>query len=96
MHVISQDFDSDCLKNKKHWNSFTTPFFIGSRRLASLVLICMIIADIYDQLKQEGKVTIDREKSEEYLKRNLKCHKCIGEFKTIPALKAHIATHVAV
>ncbi|TPX72371.1 hypothetical protein SpCBS45565_g00458 [Spizellomyces sp. 'palustris'] len=27
MHVISQDFDSAALKNKKHWNSFTSEFF---------------------------------------------------------------------
>lgn len=30
LHVISQDFDSPCLKNKKHWNSFTTDYFIDS------------------------------------------------------------------
>lgn len=29
MHVISDDFKSPCLKNKKHWNSFTTEFFIN-------------------------------------------------------------------
>ncbi len=27
MHVISQDFISSSLTNKKHWNSFTTEFF---------------------------------------------------------------------
>jgi len=30
LHIISQDFDSLCLKNKKHWNSFTqTGFFMS-------------------------------------------------------------------
>ena len=28
MHVISDDFDSAYLKTKKHWNSFTSPFFV--------------------------------------------------------------------
>jgi len=28
MHVISRDFDSEFLKTKKHWNSFTTAFFL--------------------------------------------------------------------
>jgi len=28
MHVISKDFDSEFLKTKKHWNSFTTAFFL--------------------------------------------------------------------
>lgn len=31
LHVISNDFDSPCLKNKYHWNSFTTPFFRPSQ-----------------------------------------------------------------
>jgi aprataxin len=35
MHVISQDFDSDHLKNKKHWNSFTTNFFVDADFLIS-------------------------------------------------------------
>uniref|UniRef100_A0A7M4FYX2 Aprataxin n=1 Tax=Crocodylus porosus TaxID=8502 RepID=A0A7M4FYX2_CROPO len=31
LHVISQDFDSPCLKTKKHWNSFTTEYFLNSQ-----------------------------------------------------------------
>ncbi|XP_030050197.1 aprataxin isoform X2 [Microcaecilia unicolor] len=31
LHVISQDFDSPCLRNKKHWNSFTTEYFLESQ-----------------------------------------------------------------
>jgi len=30
MHAISQDFDSGCLKTKKHWNSFTTDYFVDA------------------------------------------------------------------
>uniref|UniRef100_A0A8C3UJ45 Aprataxin n=1 Tax=Catharus ustulatus TaxID=91951 RepID=A0A8C3UJ45_CATUS len=30
LHVISQDFDSPALKTKKHWNSFTTDYFLNS------------------------------------------------------------------
>ena len=30
LHVISDDMNSECLKTKKHWNSFTTDFFITS------------------------------------------------------------------
>lgn len=30
LHVISDDMNSDCLKNKKHWNSYTTKFFLQS------------------------------------------------------------------
>nr|XP_006821289.1 PREDICTED: uncharacterized protein LOC102800978 [Saccoglossus kowalevskii] len=31
MHVISQDFNSSSLKTKKHWNSFTTDYFVDSQ-----------------------------------------------------------------
>ncbi|CAG0891710.1 unnamed protein product [Darwinula stevensoni] len=31
LHVISQDFNSPFLKTKKHWNSFTSKFFLESQ-----------------------------------------------------------------
>lgn len=31
LHVISKDFDSEFLKTKKHFNSFTTDFFIEAQ-----------------------------------------------------------------
>lgn len=30
LHMISQDFDSPCLKTKRHWNSFNTKYFLDS------------------------------------------------------------------
>lgn len=30
LHIISTDMNSPCLKTKKHWNSFTTEFFLKS------------------------------------------------------------------
>ncbi|XP_060083298.1 aprataxin-like [Ylistrum balloti] len=80
LHVISQDFDSPCLKNKKHWNSFTTEYFFDSK-------------DIINMLKDEGKVQLDSSKFQEMLKRNLRCHVCRKEFSTMPALKTHIKVH---
>jgi aprataxin len=38
LHVVSQDFDSPCLKNKKHWNSFTTDFFVPLDEMRKAVL----------------------------------------------------------
>lgn len=50
LHVISQDFDSPCLKNKKHWNSFTTDYFIESHgERSSLRLHCFFTANLYLQ-----------------------------------------------
>ncbi|KAL5004533.1 hypothetical protein ScPMuIL_017989 [Solemya velum] len=80
MHVISQDFDSPCLKNKKHWNSFTTEYFVDS-------------SDIIKQLQERGRVELDTSRFQEMLKRNLRCHVCKKDLPTIPALKTHIKLH---
>ncbi|XP_060943921.1 aprataxin isoform X3 [Limanda limanda] len=79
LHVISQDFDSPCLKNKKHWNSFTTDYFIESQ-------------DVVEMLETNGRVTV-KEGSSELLKLPLRCHVCRKELSTIPALKEHLKSH---
>ncbi|XP_028319238.1 aprataxin [Gouania willdenowi] len=79
LHVISQDFDSSCLKNKKHWNSFTTDYFIES-------------PDVIEMLETNGKVTV-KEGICDLLKLPLRCHKCRKELPTIPALKEHLKSH---
>ncbi|XP_015799158.1 aprataxin isoform X1 [Nothobranchius furzeri] len=79
LHVISQDFDSPCLKNKKHWNSFTTDYFMPSH-------------DVIRMLETDGRVTV-KEGTSELLKLHLRCHVCHREIPTIPALKEHIKSH---
>ncbi|CAJ1052301.1 aprataxin isoform X2 [Xyrichtys novacula] len=79
LHVISQDFDSPCLKNKKHWNSFTTDYFIESH-------------DVIQMLETNGRVTV-KEGASELLKLPLRCHMCGKELTTIPALKEHLKSH---
>lgn len=37
LHVISTDMNSVCLKTKKHWNSFTTDFFLKSKGLCNTI-----------------------------------------------------------
>uniref|UniRef100_A0A8C1WFS3 Aprataxin n=1 Tax=Cyprinus carpio TaxID=7962 RepID=A0A8C1WFS3_CYPCA len=80
LHVISQDFDLPCLKNKKHWNSFTTDYFVDSR-------------DVIAMLEHDGKVTV-KEGTSELLKLPLRCHLCRKEQPTIPKLKEHLKTHL--
>ncbi|XP_056103212.1 aprataxin isoform X2 [Rhinichthys klamathensis goyatoka] len=80
LHVISQDFDSPCLKNKKHWNSFTTDYFVESQ-------------DVVAMLERDGKVTV-KEGASELLKLPLRCHACRKEQPTIPKLKEHLKTHL--
>lgn len=80
MHVISQDFDSPCLKNKKHWNSFTTEFFLDASKVIQM-------------LKDNGQITIDKDHFEQLLKLPLKCHVCGLGFPNMPKLKVHIMSH---
>ncbi|XP_060720031.1 aprataxin [Tachysurus vachellii] len=80
LHVISQDFDSPCLKNKKHWNSFTTEYFIQSQ-------------DVIVMLERDGHVKVKDDVSE-LLKLPLRCHVCHKEQGTMPKLKEHIRLHL--
>ncbi|XP_056264735.1 aprataxin isoform X2 [Pseudoliparis swirei] len=79
LHVISQDFDSPCLKNKKHWNSFTTDYFMESH-------------DVIQMLETNGRVDV-KEGTSELLKLALRCHMCLKDIPTIPALKEHLKSH---
>ncbi|KAM4808742.1 aprataxin [Rhinophrynus dorsalis] len=79
LHVISEDFDSPCLKNKKHWNSFTTDYFIPSK-------------DVIEMVKMKGRVTV-QDGISELLKSPLQCHVCRQPQTTMPQLKEHLKKH---
>ncbi|XP_071072914.1 aprataxin isoform X5 [Dasypus novemcinctus] len=79
LHVISQDFDSPCLKNKKHWNSFNTEYFLESQAVIEMV-------------KEAGKVTV-QDGMPELLKLPLRCHECQQLLPSIPQLKEHLRKH---
>lgn len=81
LHVISTDMQSPSLKTKKHWNSFTTNFFLISK-------------DVIRELKSEGKIKLpDATECERLLNQDLKCHKCGIALANMPKLKDHILTH---
>ena len=75
---MPQDFDSPCIKHKKHWNSFTTPFFLP-------------LAAVKAELASKGRLEINRQAAEQLLKGDLRCHRCQATCKNMPALKVHIA-----
>ncbi|NXI36540.1 APTX protein, partial [Galbula dea] len=79
LHVISQDFDSPALKTKKHWNSFTTDYFLNSE-------------DVIEMVRSKGKVTV-KDNVSELLKLPLRCHCCKQQLSTIPQLKEHLRKH---
>ncbi len=74
-----QDFVSASLKNKKHWNSFTTDFFIEAH-------------DAVMQLQSRGCLEINIGQAERMLKNDLLCHICHKSVKNMPTLKTHIQT----
>lgn len=80
MHVVSQDFDSPRLKNKKHWNSFTSAFFLD-------------VDWVIGELERKGCIQVDKERYEAMLKDPLKCHVCGAAQNNMPNLKAHIKQH---
>lgn len=74
LHVISQDFNSQHLKNKKHWNSFNTEFFRDA-------------VDVIEEVENFGKPSV---KDEGLLSKELRCHRCKSAHPNIPRLKSHI------
>jgi aprataxin len=77
LHVISQDFESKHLKNKKHWNSFNTAFFRDS-------------VDIIREVSNHGKATLKDD--DKLLSMELRCHSCKSAHPNIPRLKSHISS----
>ncbi|GLC48946.1 hypothetical protein PLESTB_000165900 [Pleodorina starrii] len=84
MHVVSQDFDSPALKNKKHWNSFTTQFFLP-------------LEVVQHELESRGRLTlIDQNVQHQLEGQELRCHGCAKTVKTMPEIKKHIVACDAV
>eukprot|EP00026_Physarum_polycephalum_P011872 Phypoly_transcript_12120.p1 GENE.Phypoly_transcript_12120~~Phypoly_transcript_12120.p1 ORF type:complete len:347 (+),score=49.51 Phypoly_transcript_12120:10-1050(+) len=80
LHVISKDMNSPAMKTKKHWNSFTTEFFVDGHEFLRI-------------LEDKGAVKFDKHTYESMLKQDLRCHLCREELPNIPKLKAHLLTH---
>jgi aprataxin len=78
LHVISNDFNSVALKTKKHWNSFTTPFFIPT-------------SQIIEKLTSGDSISFEKSVYEAYIDGPMKCHRCGALQSNMPNLKSHIA-----
>ncbi|KAI8475125.1 MAG: hypothetical protein J3K34DRAFT_405388 [Monoraphidium minutum] len=74
--------DSPALKTKRHWNSFTGPFFLPLDAAAR-------------QLAASGAVAFDAAAAEALLRAPLRCHRCGEGAATMPALKAHLGACTA-
>lgn len=83
LHIISSDFISPTLKNKGHWNKFTTEYLVS-------------IDEVEKSLREKVRDGILRSVMEDdafyelLLKRPLTCHHCGEIFPTMPKLKWHV------
>ena len=82
LHIITNDFISPFLKNKKHWNSFTTKYFME-----------IDVIENYLHSNQELHKILKIENYENLLKNPLSCHLCQSTFPSIPSLKNHLLFH---
>ncbi len=90
VHIISSDFKSDFLKTKKHWNSFTTDYFL---ELKCLIEHLKSLRTPDDYFKTDKFNLKQPERLESFLKFDLKCHICHSKLKNMPELKKHLNTH---
>eukprot|EP00958_Prasinococcus_capsulatus_P028327 scaffold6592_cov411-Prasinococcus_capsulatus_cf.AAC.10 len=85
MHVISLDYVSPALKTKKHWNSFTTEFFVP----ASTVIEILEDALPGTEARALKDLLISEDSAEMILKEEMECCNCGATLKNMPALKSH-------
>ena len=80
LHLISLDLDSVSLKNKRHWNSFTTDFFAPPARWI-------------DDLERGGAVVTAGHAAEEAkLKHEMRCPLTGTPLANMPAVKSWLAS----
>uniref|UniRef100_A0A6B2LEA4 HIT domain-containing protein n=1 Tax=Arcella intermedia TaxID=1963864 RepID=A0A6B2LEA4_9EUKA len=77
MHFISLDFSSEHLKTKKHWNSFTTEFFIP-------------IENFILELEKSGKIEFPKEKYDPLLKGPIMSLDKAKVLPNMPSLKEYL------
>lgn len=82
LHLISNDFRGHGLKTAKHYNSFTTKFFLPP-------------SDVINSIVNTGRVQApSEEECQRLLKTPLKCHVCGLKPTNMPTLKLHLFSHI--
>ena len=87
LHAVSTDYDAPALRTKKHWNSFTTRFFVDAAPLAARIDACACDADVR---ALTAAVFGNAEAAAALLRTPLCCHRCGAPMRNMPALKSHL------
>ncbi|CBN74191.1 FHA-HIT protein [Ectocarpus siliculosus] len=77
LHIISQDFDSERLTKRKHWNSFTTDFFLDASWVEARLL-------------ERGSLGLDKERLKALEATPLRCFRCHSPMTNMTKLKEHL------
>ncbi|EPY25846.1 aprataxin [Angomonas deanei] len=79
MHLLTLDLDSPCLKNKKHYNSFATFFFLSSER-------------VIEDLTTHHRITLNQDVKQlhQLEEQSMCCLWCGEPLANVPAMKQHI------
>ncbi|KAG8346364.1 Scavenger mRNA decapping enzyme C term binding HIT domain [Trypanosoma vivax] len=81
MHLVSRDFDGPCMKTKKHYNTFTTQFFLPAHN---------VVRDLQDN----GRVTLNKDVATllQLEEGEPCCHWCGAPAGSggLPQLRAHV------
>ncbi|CAH1397632.1 unnamed protein product [Nezara viridula] len=81
LHVLSTDFCGIGMNSIRHWNSFTTPFFVESER-------------VIQDLEKYGRIDLPSTlQCKNFLATPLKCYKCSHMPKNVNALNKHLLVH---
>src|SRR3989338_10448945 len=79
LHVLDQDLQN--VKRRETWNSFTTPFLLS-------------IDWVISELETHGRLDLDEETYQEYVKGPIRCYLCQLVCSNIPKAQQHLQTHL--
>lgn len=82
MHVISNDFYSQCMRRVKHWNSFNTELFLTYQAVYALIRIRGSIEPMPAEKANELRNALP-----------LRCNQCDFETDVLLGLKGHLFDH---
>jgi aprataxin len=94
LHLMSNDLESPCLKTKRHWNSFTTSFFIDSSKVENDLLSGhhSIASKTDTGTGTDTGIAAWLTSMEDLLKEDMRCPHCGVILKNIPTVKQHQQT----
>ena len=79
LHLLSADLSSECLKNKRHFNSFATSFLVPPEL-------------VVEQLEATGRTSWVPAAEEARLKLEMRCPLSGAPLANMPAVKARLAS----